>query len=204
MELIFVRHGLPEHVVKHDGTPADPRLSPLGHVQAKAVAVWFNAAETAEIYTSTMNRARETAAPLEQAAGLQAEVRSGIAEFDRNSNSYVPMEELKRTDYDAWKNFMVDTGPRKEDPADFQRLVVATVGEIVEAHRSQQVAVVCHGGVINAYCSHVLARPAGDIFFCNVDYTSISRVMVASTGERSLQSLNETGHIRHLPHPRHA
>jgi len=204
VELIFIRHGLPEHVVRSDGAPADPRLSPLGHEQASAAADWLAAEPIDAIYTSTMNRARETAAPLERATGIQAEVRSGIAEFDRNSSSYVPMEELKRTDYDAWKNFMADSGPRAEDPADFQRLVVATVAEIVEAHRSQRVAVVCHGGVINAYCSHVLGRPDGDIFFCNVDYTSVSRVMVASTGERSLLSLNETGHIRHLPHPRHA
>jgi len=204
VELIFVRHGLPEHIVTQDGTPADPRLSPLGHEQAKAVADWLATEQIDAIYSSTMNRAIETAEPLEAATGIKSEARAGIAEFDRNSSSYVPMEQLKRTDYDAWKNFMADSGPSDEDPAEFQRLVVRTVAEIVETHRSQQVAVVCHGGVINAYCSNVLGRPEGDIFFCNVDYTSISRVMVASTGERSLLSLNETGHIRHLPHPRHA
>ncbi len=203
MELIFVRHGLPEHIERRDGSPADPPLAPLGHDQANAVAEWLSGEHLDAIYVSTMQRARETAMPLESNTGLTAAVRPGIAEFDRDSHSYVPMEKLKQLDYDKWKNFMSDTNPRDEDPVDFQRLVVSTVAEITASHRGERVAVVCHGGVINAYASDVLGRPEGDIFFCNVDYTSISRVMVASTGERSVVSINETAHIRHLPHPRH-
>ncbi len=203
VELIFVRHGLPQHIVTDDGTPADPPLSELGHEQARHVADWLAGEDLHAIYVSNMNRARETAAPLEAVTGLTAQIRPGIAEFDRNSHSYVPIEELKRTDYETWKNFMADGGPREEDPAEFQKLVIETVTDIVANHRGERVAVVCHGGVINAYTSDVLNRAPGDIFFCNVDYTSISRVMVASTGERSLLSMNETGHIRHLPHPRH-
>lgn len=167
------------------------------------MAKWLSDEHLDAIYVSTMQRAQQTAVPLESATGIAASIRGGIAEFDRNSDSYVPMETLKRLDYDKWKNFMADTKPRDEDPTEFQKLVVSTVGQIVADHKGERVAVVCHGGVINAYASDVLARPAGDIFFCNVDYTSISRVMVASTGERSILSMNETGHIRHLHHPRH-
>jgi len=203
VELIFVRHGLPQHIVKDDGSPADPPLSELGHQQARAAAEFLSGEHLDAIYVSNMARARETAAPLESAFELTAEVRHGIAEFDRNSDSYIPMEELKRLDYERWKSFMADGGPQEEDPAEFQDLVKETVAEIVDNHRGQRVAVVCHGGVINAYASDVLGHDRGDIFFCNVDYTSITRVMVASTGQRSILSVNETSHIRHLPHPRH-
>jgi probable phosphoglycerate mutase len=53
---------------------------------------------------------------------------------------------------------------------------------------------VCHGGVINAYLSTILhiERP----LFFEPNYTSISRVVAASSGVRSLVSVNE---IPHLP-----
>ena len=56
-------------------------------------------------------------------------------------------------------------------------------------------AIVCHGGVINAYLAHVLGiGPATEFFYPN--YTSIHRVAAARTGERSILSVNETAHLR--------
>ena len=41
MELILIRHGLPERVETEDGTPADPPLSEVGHEQARRMANWL-------------------------------------------------------------------------------------------------------------------------------------------------------------------
>ena len=41
MELLLIRHGLPERVVNEDGTPADPPLSAKGRDQAERVARWL-------------------------------------------------------------------------------------------------------------------------------------------------------------------
>ncbi len=73
--------------------------------------------------------------------------------------------------------------------------MVAAVEEIVAAHSGQVVAVVCHGGVINAYLSHVLGieDPSG-FFYPN--YTSIHRVVAARSGQRTLLTINETCHLR--------
>ena len=185
------------------GSPADPPLSELGHRQARAVADYLSMEHIDAIYVSTMARAIQTAAPLEAATGLSARQRQGIAEFDRYSTGYIPTEELKRLDYDRWKALMTQPHESDMDPVEFHTEVVETVDGIASEHRGERVAVVCHGGVINAYTADVLGRPRGDFFFCNVDYTSISRVMVASTGERSIHTINVAGHIRHLPHPRH-
>ena len=38
MELILIRHGLPEKVIRSDGGAADPNLSEQGHRQAAQVA----------------------------------------------------------------------------------------------------------------------------------------------------------------------
>jgi probable phosphoglycerate mutase len=54
---------------------------------------------------------------------------------------------------------------------------------------------VCHGGVINAYLTHILGieDPSG-FFYPN--YTSIHRVAAARSGERSVLTINETAHLR--------
>lgn len=200
MELIFVRHGRPEHVVTRDGTPADPPLSEIGHAQAAAVAEWLSEERIDAIYSSPMRRARQTSAPIEAAVGLEAAVRDGISEFDRDSTVYVPTEVLRETNREAWLK-MASGGYMRamRDPAKWIGNVVATVNAIVEAHRGQRVAVVCHGGVINAYLADCLEFSPEKFLRFDVDYTSVSRVLVSSKGARSVGALNERTHFRGRP-----
>jgi probable phosphoglycerate mutase len=67
---------------------------------------------------------------------------------------------------------------------------------IISDHRGDRVAIVCHGGVINGYLSHVLGLDAGTRGFFYPNYTSINRVAAASSGERSVVTVNETSHLR--------
>jgi probable phosphoglycerate mutase len=53
---------------------------------------------------------------------------------------------------------------------------------------------VCHGGVINAWAAHLLGLPR--VLFFSPHYTSLNRFVAASSGQRSVVSLNETGHLR--------
>jgi probable phosphoglycerate mutase len=190
MELLLIRHALPVRVDEGsvDG-PADPGLAAIGLDQAKAVAEWLAEEAIDAIWCSPMRRARETAAPLATRLGLEVIVEDGIAEYDRESPSYIPVEELKAANDPRWYEV-------PERPDHFRGVVVEAVERIVEAHPRQRVAVVCHGGVINVYTGHVLGLD--DPLFFLPGYTSISRVLAASTGERSIASLNETAHLRGL------
>ena len=199
MELILVRHALPLRVQTADGSPADPPLSELGHRQAAAMADWLRGETIDAVHVSPLRRARDTAAPLEAVLGLAAIVTEGVSEFDSRSSAYVPMEELKATDYQRWKRFVRGEDTGLEDPVEFQLTVVATVEGIAAANPGRRVVVVCHGGVINGYAAHVVGRPAGDFLFFDPAYASISRFLAAGTGERSVMSLNERGHLRGLP-----
>ncbi len=80
------------------------------------------------------------------------------------------------------------------DLADFQTRVVATVEALVATHPGQRLVLVCHGGVIGAYLAHLLGTQR--VLFFEAGYTSISRVLAASTGERSVASMNELAHLR--------
>ncbi len=190
MELLLIRHGLPVRV--DEGTvdgPADPDLSERGLAQAAALADWLVGEAIDALWVSPMRRAAQTAAPLVQRLGLPVVIDEDIAEYDRDAASYIPIEELKAANDPRWREV-------PEQPEHFQAVVVAAVERIVAAHPRQRVAVVCHGGVINAYAAHVLG--IADPLFFLPQYTSINRVFAASTGQRSVASLNETAHVRGL------
>ena len=106
MEILLVRHGLPERVETKDGTPADPPLSERGRAQARRTAEWLAEQKIDAVYSSPMRRARQTAEPIGEAMQLAIEVAEGVAEFDRNSKSYVPLEVLKREDPEQWRRLV--------------------------------------------------------------------------------------------------
>ena len=190
MELLLIRHALPRRVDEGEGPgPADPALAPLGVQQAAALAEWLRSEEVAALWSRPMRRALETAAPVADALGLPVVVDEGLAEFDRQALSYIPIEELKAAGDPRWHQV-------PERPEHFVAGVVDAVERVIDAHAGQRVAVVCHGGVVNAYCGHVLGI-ADPLFFLPA-YTSSSRVLASTAGPRSSASLNETAHVRHL------
>lgn len=193
MELILVRHARPERIEGSDA-PADPPLTELGLRQARAVAAWMAAEPFDALYCSPMRRARQTAAPLAALLGLEPVVEPGVTEYDALSPSYVPLEELK-ADKEAWRAWLAENAALDREAFRYQ--VVEALERICTTHRGERVVVICHGGVVNIWASHVLGL--GDRLFFEPSYTSISRFLAASSGERSIVSLNETAHLRGHP-----
>ncbi|HAP75073.1 MAG TPA: histidine phosphatase family protein [Acidimicrobiaceae bacterium] len=195
MELILIRHALPVRRELEEGI-ADPELSPAGRAQAQHLAEYLASEPIDALYTSPLLRARETAEPLASMKGLEVVVVDDVAEWDRNSNEYIPAEELKAAGDPRWKelaNGMM--GDADETPEEFRGRVVAALEALIERHPGQRVAVTCHGGVVNAYLSHVLGLPPTAGFFYP-NYTSLHRVAASRGGHRSIVTINETSHLR--------
>jgi probable phosphoglycerate mutase len=191
MDLILIRHGLPE---RRDDT-ADPPLTPEGHEQAGKAARLLLREQIDAVYASTMLRAVQTAEPFAAAVGLPIQQREGIVEFDRGTGAYTPMEELKRDDYEAWKAFV--SGGYQMDINAFQKAVVDTLEEVIAQNAGKRVAVFCHGGVVNVWTAHVL-QMAPRLFF-EPGYASVHRYLCARSGERNIVSLNERSHLEAAP-----
>ena len=195
MEIVFVRHGLPLRVELETGI-ADPELAAEGHEQAAKMAAYLGVEDVEAVYVSPLRRALETASPLCKVLGLEAVVSEGVAEFDRNSREYVPVEELRATNDPRWEKLLRgEWDGVDEDPSIFKARVVATVEDMIARHPGGRVVVVCHGGVINQYLAHVLGIETHVGFFYP-KYTSIHRVMAARSGQRSIVSINEASHLR--------
>jgi len=195
MELLIIRHGLPVRRELTEGV-ADPELAPEGHQQAAHLARYLESERIDAVYASPMARARETAAPLAAALDMDIRISPGVAEWDQNSPEYVPVEELKAANDPRWQAMLAGEWGSDESEEDFRARMLDAIETIINDHRGHRVAIVCHGGIINGYLSHVLGLSEVTRGFFYPNYTSINRVAAASSGERSVVTVNETSHLR--------
>jgi 2,3-bisphosphoglycerate-dependent phosphoglycerate mutase len=200
MELVLVRHALPVRVVT-DGGVADPELSELGHRQAAAAAAWLVGEEFDALYASPMLRARETADHIASAVGLEVQIEDGIAEYDRMSESYIPIEEVKKSDDPEiqahWKALAEDRlDDLIADAHTFRPRVAEATERLIANHPSQRVLAVCHGGVICAALAEVIGLQR--TLWFEAGYASIHRIVASRNGIRSIKSINEMGHLRDI------
>ena len=197
MELLIIRHALPVRRELTEGV-ADPELAPDGHAQAEHLGQYLASEHLDAVYVSPMQRARQTAVPVLAGRDLDPIIEPDVAEWDRNSPEYVPVEELKAANDPRWQAMLAGEWESDEPSEDFVARVIGAVERIVEGHPGQRVAIVCHGGVINAYASHVIGLDTDDAVrgFFYPNYTSIHRIAASSSGVRSILSLNETSHLR--------
>ena len=196
MELLLVRHGLPERIEVARGS-ADPPLSPLGLHQAEAVAAYLADEPIDALWSSPMRRARQTADVIAGVLGLPVEIHPGLAESDQGSASYIPMEELRADNDERWRAVVERIRSRAECDAGelaFRQVVVGAIEEIIAANPGRRVVAVCHAGVINAYFGAVTG--IGRALWFDPGYTSINRVLASRHGDRGIGSLNELPHLR--------
>ncbi|MEM7532433.1 MAG: histidine phosphatase family protein [Chloroflexota bacterium] len=193
MDLIIIRHALPTQGI-------DPPLSAEGHRQA-AVVTQRLAQESSEangpihhIVSSPLQRARQTAEPLSQLLGLEIEIVDGLAEADKEGHEYVPVEQMRRERPEEWKIFIQDPISFLGSDADrFQSDVLSGFAQVIERYPGKTVAIFSHVLTINVFLRDILQSPISVPF--TPDYCSISRVRASRSGQRSVISVNDTGHF---------
>jgi 2,3-bisphosphoglycerate-dependent phosphoglycerate mutase len=204
VQLVLVRHALPERIHPTDapvadrvGGPADPSLTERGREQAARLVGALAADEVAGLYTSPLARARETAAPLAVAIGREAAVVDELREYDADSAHYVPVHEMSRLDPAAWDRMRAGLLPASVDVAAFTRRVDAGFERVVAAHPGREtVVVVAHAGVVNTWLAHLLGLARPLVF--PLDYAGITRVIAGRDGRRTVRTVNEIAHVTDL------
>jgi len=136
VELILVRHALPERREVTDG-PADPALSEAGRAQARHLADYLADEHIDALYASPLRRALETIEPIAAAKNLPWTVVDGVAEWDRDSNEYVPVEELKASNDPRWRDIISGAWTSEEIPEEFARRVISSMESIIADHPGQ-------------------------------------------------------------------
>ena len=143
--LILIRHGQASWGKSSDYGRKVP-LTDLGRRQVAALALELQAGEPVDaLYTSPFPRAVETAELVSDKLGLESVVEPRLAEFEVEGATIEMV--MKRFDL-IWKpEHKSATG---ETLSQFCSRVSAFCDEIVKLHAGQRLAVVSHGGTIEA------------------------------------------------------
>lgn len=190
-----MRHARPERIEQADGR-ADPTLTDVGRQQAERLADYLASESIEAIYSSPYARARETVAPLAERLSLPVTIVDDVAEWDRQSTEYLPVEELRAAGDARLREVTSDVWRDLELMLPFRHRVVAAIDALIAAHPGGRIVVGCHAGVINVYLGEVLGLPVDRRGFHYPNYTSLHRVAASRSGVRTVVTVNETAHLR--------
>ena len=221
MELILVRHGLPDWAPDAVSAVNDPHLSPLGLEQAQRLAdrcqQW---GYVDEIWASPMKRAQETAMPIAAALSLEIQTEEWAHEI-RNPDEWegAPIDDIRNAWIDANLRQIKDiwTGmPGGEDFREFHQRVVAGLEQSFNArgladagtdpklwsvaNADYRVVLVAHGGTNAVVLGHLLgAAPTPwewDRF--ELAHTGVARLVTLPIAHAHAFSLRSFGDVAHL------
>ena len=209
-EILLVRHGQQDVDLRAAtvGDWIDPPLSEQGRLQARLLGEALSLKRIDAVFASKLRRAVETAREIARHQKLEVEYLDDLREVEVFRD--VPAEKtaiefLGRELLEAVRERMLnernwDVYPLSESSYDFKKRAVNAVetaiaknaGERADGRPSGRIAIVCHGGVINAYLGHIIGSRY-DMFF-RPAHTSVN-IVVCGEGRRILRLLNDTHHL---------
>jgi broad specificity phosphatase PhoE len=136
---------------------ADRPLSQRGVEQANALAARLEGVALDAVYSSDLERARETAAVVARSKGLQVQARRDLREVDVGSWSGLTRDEARELFPEGYERWL-HGGPGWTDGETYEEMterIGATVHSIAREHAGGRVLIVSHGGPIRAV--HALA-----------------------------------------------
>jgi len=194
--ILLVRHGQTPTTGKLlPGRAAGLHLAPAGVAQAeRAAARIAEIPKVAALYTSPLERARETAAPIAKALGMTPKVRRGLLECEFGEWTGKELAALMKlpewtTVQRAPSTFRFPGG---ESFTEMQTRIIGALEEIRDAHPGEVVVCVSHADPIKAAVAHAMGTHL-DLFQRIVISTcSISAITWATHGPAVL-TVNSTG-----------
>jgi probable phosphoglycerate mutase len=202
-EILLIRHGQRDADFRGPvGELIDPPLSEHGLAQAALLGKALSTVHIDEIFASPLKRAYQTAEAVQKHhKHLELHVMDDLREvaiFEDLPVDKTAEESLGRDLLEAVRQRMLnerswDVYPFSESSFDFRKRAVNGIETAIAKNVGERIAIVCHGGVINAYVGHIV-RSQYDMFF-RPGHTSVS-VVASGEGRRVLRSLNDLNHLR--------
>ncbi len=158
--VLLMRHGqTPTTGVKLPGRAPGLHLSEEGRRQAEAAATRIGALKTlTAVYTSPLERARETAAPVARARRLALRVERDLAELDIGDWTGLSLKRVSRKP--EWRTVQRHPSgfrfPGGESFTEMQARMTEAVARLVERHRGGTIVAVSHADPIKATVAHAL------------------------------------------------
>jgi broad specificity phosphatase PhoE len=181
--LLFIRHA--EVEARYQGVfggRINMELSPRGHEQAAVVARCLHGKTLNAIYASPMKRVQQTLAPLLVNGAPKPVILPDLREVDFGDWTGLAWEEVRAKfgiSPFSWLE-QLETGAIANADSSETLLdrVEPCLRQILDAHRGQQVAVFCHGGIIRVMLALLLHWPLPRLGAFEIEYASLTQVLV--------------------------
>lgn len=197
--LLFIRHGETDANVNGQLEGATDRpLNATGQAQAQALAARLLSENRPiqVIYSSSLTRARQTAAALATALGeLPVQVDPDLSEYRLGEWDGLTLEEL-RDEKQMWVRTASDphfAPPGGESAMQFGLRLVRAVRAILSRHPGQTVAIFSHGGALATVLALLLENQGNRWPGYQMDNCGISEVVFEPAPR--LVRMNDVGHI---------
>jgi broad specificity phosphatase PhoE len=206
----LLRHG--EHVLRGRvlaGRTPGVGLSARGRNETLAVADRLSGEKIEALYSSPLQRTRETAEILSERLDLQIQCRDDVLEVDFGEWTGLTFDEVRADErWRLWTSCRsIATVPGGESMRQVQERAVRALFEIRQAHRDGTVLVVSHGDVIRAALLFALGMPLDFFARIEIGLASLSTIQIDNFGIRVL-GLNERPRVavpaEQIPHRRAA
>jgi broad specificity phosphatase PhoE len=179
-------HALVGHTIvgRAPGVP----LSPGGSRQAERLAERLESSSIRALYSSPLERARETAAAIAGRLRLEVAVAKELDEIEFGAWTNRTLAELR--DLEQWRRFnFFRSGsaiPNGETMVEVQSRMLRLLERLRGTHPDRVVALVSHGDVIKATLAHYLGVPLDLFHRIEISPASVSIVRVESFGAEVL------------------
>ncbi len=180
--------------VRMAGRMAGVNLNEMGQAQADALALRLEGVPLSSIYSSPLERAVQTAAPIAAHFGLPVRMSEAITELDYGDWTGRTFEELDAMP--GWRPYNVFRSgsriPGGEMMLDAQTRTVAFLQALCQAHPGEQVALVSHADIIKGALAYYLGVPLDLFLRIEISPASVSVIALDEYGPRVLR-VNDTG-----------
>jgi probable phosphoglycerate mutase len=186
----LIRHASTDAVGKRlAGRTAGVHLNEEGRAQAQRLAERLAASSISAIYSSPLERALETAAPLADVLGLQASISNDFIEIDFGEwTNYAIEDVMKDERFKHFNSFRSCTRiPGGETMLEAQARMIAGLEKLRLEHRGQTVAIVSHGDLVKAAVAYYAGIHLDLFQRIEIDPASVSIITVYDETARILQ-----------------
>jgi probable phosphomutase (TIGR03848 family) len=157
--ILMVRHGQTPTTGKVlPGRAKGLHLADLGHEQAKIAALRIAELNIDAVYSSPLERAKETAAPISAACGLKTQIERGLFECDFGDWTGKQLKDLMKLP--EWQTVQRAPStfrfPNGESFTEMQTRMVNALDKLRKLHPGGTIVCVSHADTIKAAVAHAM------------------------------------------------
>jgi probable phosphomutase (TIGR03848 family) len=202
--LLLIRHAITDLTEKQlVGRTPGVHLSQRGQLQAAGLVDRLAGVPVAAIYSSPLDRALETAAPLATERGLEVHTDDGLTEVDYGVWAGQAFKALRKTD--LWKRVQQRPAdarfPEGEAIREAQARIIGSLETITNSHPRDCVAIFSHSDMIKFAVAHLSGLHLDLFQRLAVGPASVTAIHIGGAAP-TLVRLNDLGGLQDLAPPR--